>query len=66
MITFFERLAEKDEGRVELLSTHPMSGSRAERLKAEFTAMPKVIPEPFTFEWAKIRTSLGVPTSTGS
>ncbi len=66
MITFFERLAEKDEGRVELLSTHPMSGSRAERLKAELAAMPKVIPEPFAFEWEKIRTSLGVPTSTGS
>jgi predicted Zn-dependent protease len=66
MITFFERLAENDEGRVELLSTHPMSGSRAERLKAELTAMPKVIPEPFAFEWEKIRTSLGVPTSTGS
>ncbi len=65
MITFFERLAEKDEGRVELLSTHPMSGSRAERLKAELAAMPKVIPEPFAFEWAKIRTSLGVPISIG-
>lgn len=66
MITFFERLAEKEEGRVELLSTHPMSDSRAERLKAELAAMPKVIPEPFAFEWAKIRTSLGVPASTGT
>jgi Zn-dependent protease with chaperone function len=66
MITFFERLAEKDEGRVELLSTHPMSSSRAERLKAELATIPKVTPEPFTFEWAKIRTSLGIPISTGS
>lgn len=65
MITFFERLAEKDEGRVELLSTHPMSGSRAERLKAELVGMPKVISEPFAFEWAKIRMSLGIPISTG-
>lgn len=65
MITFFERLAEKDEGRVELLSTHPMSGSRAERLRAELAAMPTVIPEPFGFEWGKIRTALGVPISTG-
>ncbi|MDH5740329.1 MAG: M48 family metallopeptidase [Nitrospira sp.] len=66
MITFFERLAEKDEGRVELLSTHPMSGSRAERLKAELAAMPIVTPEPFAFEWGTIRTALGVPINTGS
>lgn len=66
MITFFERLAEKDEGRVELLSTHPMSGSRAERLKAELAAMPTVTPDPFAFEWDKIRTSLGVQADTGS
>ncbi|MBK9308661.1 MAG: M48 family metallopeptidase [Nitrospira sp.] len=66
MITFFERLAEKDGGRVELLSTHPMSGSRAERLKTELAAMPIVTPEPFAFEWGTIQTALGVPISTGS
>jgi len=33
MIRFFERLSEKDEGRMEWLSTHPMSTARAERLK---------------------------------
>jgi len=64
MITFFERLAEKDEGRVELLSTHPMSRTRAERLKAELAAMPKLSPEPFTFEWAKIRAALGPSAGT--
>jgi beta-barrel assembly-enhancing protease len=63
MITFFQRLAEKDEGRVEWLSTHPMSSGRAERLKAELAAMPMQTPEPFSFEWAKIRTSLGLSTS---
>ena len=34
MITFFERLSEKDQGRMEWLSTHPMSAARADRLKA--------------------------------
>ena len=63
MITFFQRLAEKDEGRVEWLSTHPMSSGRAERLKTELAAMPKPTLEPFSFEWAKIRTSLGPSTS---
>jgi Zn-dependent protease with chaperone function len=61
MITFFQRLSEKDAGRVELLSTHPMSTARAERLKAELAAMPKSTPEPFTFEWVSVRQSIGVP-----
>ena len=59
MISFFQRLAEKDEGRMEWLSTHPMSQGRAERLKAELAAMPKRDPVPFTFEWGKVRESLG-------
>lgn len=60
MIRFFERLAEKDEGRMEWLSTHPMSNARADRLKTELAALPKKTPEPFTFEWKKIQESLGV------
>ena len=63
MITFFQRLSEKDEGRVEWLSTHPMSSARADRLKTQLAEMPKQTPEPFTFEWGKIRASLG--TSSG-
>jgi len=59
MIRFFERLSEKDEGRMEWLSTHPMSTARAERLKAEFAALPKKSPEPFTFDWKQVRASLG-------
>jgi predicted Zn-dependent protease len=59
MITFFQRLAEKDEGRVEWLSTHPMSSARAERLKSQLAEMPKQAYEPFTFEWAKVRAGLG-------
>ena len=64
MITFFQRLAEKDEGRVEWLSTHPMSSARADRLKAQLAEMPKQNAEPFSFEWSKVREALG--TSSGS
>lgn len=64
MITFFQRLAEKDEGRVEWLSTHPMSSARANRLKAELAEMPKQDYEPFAFEWAKVRTALGISPGT--
>ena len=59
MITFFERLSEKDQGRMEWLSTHPMSAARADRLKAELAALPKKLPEPFTFDWKQVRASLG-------
>lgn len=58
MITFFERLAQHETGRVELLSTHPMSTARAERLKAELARLPKTGVEPFSFGWAAVRTSL--------
>lgn len=60
MITFFQRLSEKDEGRVELLSTHPMSTGRAKRLEDELANMPKSTVEPFTFDWTTVRQSLGV------
>ena len=63
MIVFFERLSDKDEGRVEWLSTHPMSAGRAERLKAELAGLPKTSPEPFTFEWRTVRESLGGSSS---
>ena len=59
MIRFFERLSEKDQGRMEWLSTHPMSTARAERLKTELAALPKKSPEPFMFDWKLVRTSLG-------
>ncbi len=59
MIAFFERLSEKDDGRVEWLSTHPMSAGRAERLKTELAGLPKKSPEPFTFQWKAVQESLG-------
>jgi predicted Zn-dependent protease len=55
MITFFERLSEKDEGRMEWLSTHPMSAARAERLKAELAALPKKSPEPYIFDSKQVQ-----------
>ena len=64
MITFFQRLAEKDEGRVEWLSTHPMSSARADHLKARLAQMPTQKAEPFSFEWPKVREVLGA--SSGS
>jgi predicted Zn-dependent protease len=60
MIRFFERLSEKEQGRMEWLSTHPMSTARAERLKAELASLPKMASVPFTFDWKKIQESLGV------
>ena len=60
MITFFQKLSEKDEGRLEWLSTHPMSSARADRLKAELAALPKRSPEPFTFQWSEVQGVLGV------
>jgi hypothetical protein len=60
MIIFFQKLSEKDEGRLEWLSTHPMSGARADSLKAELAALPKRSPEPFTFEWKTVQDALGV------
>jgi Zn-dependent protease with chaperone function len=64
MIRFFEELSEKDKGRTEWLSTHPMSSARAERLKAELAAMPKMASQPFSFDWPKVRGALGVQPGT--
>jgi Zn-dependent protease with chaperone function len=62
MIRFFQRLAEQEAGRVEWLSTHPMSAGRAERLKTEAAALPRQTPEPFLFDWGKVHESLaGTP-----
>jgi predicted Zn-dependent protease len=60
MITFFQKLSEKDEGRLEWLSTHPMSSVRADRLKAELAALPRRSLEPFTFQWSEVQGALGV------
>lgn len=59
MITFFERMSETEQGRVEWLSSHPMSAARAERLKKETALLPKTVPEPFTFQWQSVQPSTG-------
>ncbi|MGQ0811282.1 MAG: M48 family metallopeptidase [Nitrospiraceae bacterium] len=59
MIQFFTRLTESDTGRIELLSTHPMSAVRAERLRSEAASLSKQIREPFSFDWGKVEESLG-------
>jgi Zn-dependent protease with chaperone function len=61
MVTFFQRLSEQEQGRVEWLSTHPMSVSRAERLKKEIASLPTMVPEPFTFQWNTVQKSAGAP-----
>lgn len=58
MIRFFEDLSEHDALQIELLSTHPMSGTRAERLKAEAAALGKTDSLPFSFEWKTVQASL--------
>lgn len=58
MIRFFERLSESDKLQVEMLSTHPMSAARAERLKAEAASLSKQEPVPFTFDWSVVQVTL--------
>jgi Zn-dependent protease with chaperone function len=59
MIAFFQRLSDQEQGRVEWLSSHPMSASRAERLKKELESLDKTLPEPFTFQWETVQQSIG-------
>ena len=59
MVTFFQRMSEQEQGRVEWLSTHPMSAGRAERLKKETALLPKTVAEPFTFQWETVQASAG-------
>lgn len=58
MIRFFERLSESDKLQVEILSTHPMSAARAERLKAEAASLSRQEPAPFTFDWSAVQAGL--------
>ncbi|HEY7129295.1 MAG TPA: M48 family metallopeptidase [Nitrospira sp.] len=57
MVAFFQRMSEQEQGRVEWLSSHPISAARAERLKQETALLPKTVPEPFTFQWENIQAS---------
>ena len=59
MIAFFQRMSDQEQGRVEWLSSHPMSAGRAERLKKEMGLLPTIVPEPFTFKWETVQHSAG-------
>ena len=59
MIAFFQRMSTQEQGRVEWLSSHPMSTARAERLKKEMAVLPKPVSEPFTFQWESVQASAG-------
>jgi Zn-dependent protease with chaperone function len=63
MISFFQRLSAQEQGRVEWLSTHPMSAGRAERLKKETASLPTTVPEPFTFQWDSVHRSAADPAA---
>lgn len=58
MIRFFERLSESDKLQVEMLSTHPMSAARAERLKSEAALLLRQEQVPFTLEWSAVQAEL--------
>jgi predicted Zn-dependent protease len=59
MIAFFQRMSVQEQGRVEWLSSHPMSAARAERLKKEAALLPNTLEEPFTFQWETVQASTG-------
>ncbi len=53
MVTFFEKLARKESG-VALLSTHPMSAERADRLRAEIAQAGPWPVDPLPITWATV------------
>lgn len=54
MVAFFEKLARKESG-VALLSTHPMSADRADRLRAEIAQAGPWPTDPLPVVWAEVR-----------
>lgn len=54
MVTFFEKLAREESG-MALLSTHPMSADRAERLRAEIVQAGSWPTEPLPVAWSEVR-----------
>jgi Zn-dependent protease with chaperone function len=55
MVVFFEELARKESG-IALLSTHPMSVDRAERLRAEIAQAGPWPVEPLPIAWTDVDT----------
>ncbi|MDF0642816.1 MAG: M48 family metallopeptidase [Nitrospira sp.] len=61
LVRFFERMAEQEHEPIAILSTHPISAARVERLKEEAKALPKLSGESFTFDWKHVQGSLQSP-----
>jgi Zn-dependent protease with chaperone function len=57
MVAFFEKLATKENG-IALLSTHPMSADRADRLRAEIERAGAWPTEPLPVDWSDVHASL--------
>jgi Zn-dependent protease with chaperone function len=57
MITFFEKLAQKESG-IALLSTHPMSSDRADRLRAEIAKSSSWPTEELPVVWTEVKASV--------
>ena len=57
MIAFFDRLARTEAGGPALLSTHPASDERADRLRA-LAELPVADPRPLDLDWDAVRASL--------
>jgi predicted Zn-dependent protease len=57
MVTFFEKLSHSESG-IALLSTHPMSADRANRLRAAIARAGAWPTEPLPVEWAQVKTSV--------
>lgn len=61
MVTFFETLSQKESG-LALLSTHPMSADRADRLRAEIAQAGPWPTDPLAIAWAEVISApKGVP-----
>ena len=58
MVAFFQRLAEQDPQQIELLSSHPMSEGRADRLRLEIARLPPLMPDPVPFDWTAVHAAI--------
>lgn len=57
MVTFFDKLARREAG-IALLSTHPASADRAERLRAEIAQAGPWPVDPLPVAWAGVRAAV--------
>ncbi|MGH7230054.1 MAG: M48 family metallopeptidase [Nitrospiraceae bacterium] len=58
LIRFFERLSKTDTRRIDLLSTHPMSATRAERVRTHPATMSSQPTVPIDLDWRAVKASL--------